>query len=355
MSVQRVIVIGPQFDGADGLSELSRQVALALSGPARVVVRTLANEAAPRRFAGADIAFVPTARAPWRLALAALTLAERGDLVVVMHAHLLSCALPALVRGARVATVLVGIEAWKPFSPLQRFVLSRSTVVSISRHTVERFRAANPKDAGRPIEVCYPSVPPAEPPRESGLQPGFALMVGRMSAEERYKGHDAVLEAWPVVRAACAGARLVIVGDGDDRDRLQAGTAAAGLSAAVEFLGRVDAARLQGLYRDARFFVMPSRNEGFGLVYLEAMRAGLPCVASPGSAAEILEDGREGLMVAADDVKAIAAACTRLFTDRDLCARLGSAARDRVAERFEFARFRSRLRSVLPLEEPSPC
>jgi glycosyltransferase involved in cell wall biosynthesis len=181
------------------------------------------------------------------------------------------------------------------------------------------------------------------------VAPGFALIVGRLSHEERYKGHDALLEAGPRVRASCPDARLVIVGDGDDRARLQEKARSLGLGETTLFLGRVDAPRLNGLYRQAAFFVMPSRDEGFGFVYLEAMRAGRPCIACPGAAAEFLEDGRSGLLVTYDSVAEVEGACIRLFSDPVLCTRLGRAGADAVRQRFLAVHFVDRFRQALGL------
>ena len=96
----------------------------------------------------------------------------------------------------------------------------------------------------------------------------------------------------PPLLAARPGARLVVAGDGDDRPRLEARAAALGLGGAVLFTGFVSEATLAELYRRAAVFVMPSLGEGFGLVYLEAMRAGKPCVAARGSAAEEVVERR---------------------------------------------------------------
>jgi glycosyltransferase involved in cell wall biosynthesis len=140
----------------------------------------------------------------------------------------------------------------------------------------------------------------------------------------------------------------VIAGGGDDVERLRQKAADAGLGERVVFTGPVADDHLAALYRDAAFFVMPSAGEGFGLVYLEAMRAGKPCIASPGAAAEIIEDGIHGLIVEPADRRAVTAAIVRLFVDRPLRQRLGAAAAARVDERFTPERFAARLSELLP-------
>ena len=120
-------------------------------------------------------------------------------------------------------TVLMGIEAWVPLRPLERAAMQRTwKLVAISNHTATRFRAANPAFASMPITVCRPGVPSETRPAAERIDTPFALIVGRMNSRERYKGHDTLIDVWPVVRRAVPEARLVIAGDGDDAARLRA-------------------------------------------------------------------------------------------------------------------------------------
>ena len=268
-----------------------------------------------------------------------------NTLVVVMHLQLLPVALPLVWRGARLVPVLMGIEAWVPLSSLVMTMLRQSwKVAAISNHTVARFRAANPSADDVRVSVCRPGVPTLPAPANRGREDEFALIVGRMCSRERYKGHDALIEAWPLVRSVVTGARLVIAGDGDDASRLRAKA-----GEGIEFTGGVDESRLAALYRDAAFFVMPSTDEGLGLVYLEAMRASTPCIAAHGAAEEIITDGCDGLIVDADDRDALVAAIVRLFVDREGRRRLGIAAARRVECEFGQAALERRICAVLEL------
>jgi glycosyltransferase involved in cell wall biosynthesis len=108
----------------------------------------------------------------------------------------------------------------------------------------------------------------------------------------------------------------------------------------------VEVARLQALYRDATVFAMPSPNEGFGLVYVEAMRAGVPCIVASGAAEEIVEHGRTGIVVPARDRTLLTQALVRLLSSRDERARMKSAAIE-AARRFTAEEFRSRLAALV--------
>jgi glycosyltransferase involved in cell wall biosynthesis len=168
-----------------------------------------------------------------------------------------------------------------------------------------------------------------------------------MAAVERYKGHDALLDCWTRVAQAVPGARLVVAGEGDDRARLQDKARGLGLDGLVDFLGEVAPARLPALYRGCAFFVMPSRDEGFGLVYLEAMRAGRACLAAAGAAEEVVLHERTGLIVPYGAPAALEAALVRLFLrpeERDALGRAGAAL---FAERFTEERFRRRFWEAL--------
>lgn len=355
----RILVLTPQVSGDDGVSAVGRQVIAALASQrpdcaGSIEVWSLHDGMAPPSVDAAGVRF--RAASGSRLTFASFAM-RHGDvdaetIVLVLHAHLLPVTLPLIRRGARVVSLLLGIEAWTPMTRLQRAALRRAwRVAAISRHTIDRFRAANRPLADLPIEVCYPGLPIASSTSELTVDEmpnaPFALIVGRMSSEERYKGHDELLEAWATVTAAVPGALLVVAGSGDDEHRLRAKAAALGLDGAVRFEGRVSAVHLAALYRQAACFVMPSRDEGFGLVFLEAMQAGTPCVAAHGAAEEIVEDGVSGLIVDPGVRSALASAVIRLLSDRALRDALGHAARRRVMERFGNGQFAERLLTLL--------
>ena len=177
------------------------------------------------------------------------------------------------------------------------------------------------------------------------------LIISRIWADERGKGHDELLEAWPRILESVPAARFWIVGDGDDRERLEAKARDLGIADAVRFLGRVSDDELAECYQRASLFAMPSRQEGFGLVYAEAMWHGVPCLASRDDAgAEVVRDGATGVLVPYGDVEAIGDQIVSLLGDPERLARLGEAARAEARERFGYARFKRDLLAALGLE-----
>jgi len=341
--------------GADGISEMTRQWVRVIESRVgydahSVEVWSLDDHT---RFPAIDTASTFKAARGGRVRFASFGVTDGASsaadtVVVVMHLQLLPVALPLVWRGARLVAVLMGIEAWTPLNHLQKAAIRRAwKVIAISTQTAVRFRIANPWIGEVPIAVCHPGVPAMPRVTAAAFEGRYALIVGRMDARERYKGHDTLIELWPAVRRKIADAQLIVVGDGDDAARLR--RKAADTCEAITFLGRVDEATLAALYRDAACFVMPSSDEGFGLVYLEAMRASTPCIAVHGAAEEIITDGHDGLIVNAGDHDALLAAIVYLFADRQARMRMGAAAARLVNAQFDTVALRRRICAALEL------
>jgi len=248
------------------------------------------------------------------------------------------------------AVFLHGIECWDPLPPADRAILSRATLrVANSEYTARRATAANPGLGA--ISVCPLALPHSAAidgaGRTSSTSSPTAIMVGRLSSTERYKGHEEIIRAWPEVVASSPGARLVIVGDGDDSARLRG--IAAGFSAAnIEFTGFLSRGDLERRYREASLFVLPSRGEGFGVVYLEAMAAGLACVGSVhDAAAEVIVDGETGVLVDPGDARGMAATIASLLRDPERARSMGRAGFARIQDQFTYEHFRGRMSSLL--------
>ena len=211
----RSVLLTPNLLGADGVSCLSRQIVPALPQPAMVLTlhddpASHPNDTGTRRHSagGHRLRFIA-------LVLRLLLNCDRDTVVVCAHLHLAPLARLMAWRGARVTYVLCGIESWVRLRLAERHALRRGRLVAISHHTAQRFRAANPQFAGASIDVCHPGLP-ARAPEAPTINEPAALIVGRLAADEGYKGHDLLLEAWPSILEHHPDARLWIVGDGDD-------------------------------------------------------------------------------------------------------------------------------------------
>jgi len=171
------------------------------------------------------------------------------------------------------------------------------------------------------------------------------LTVGRLAANEQYKGHDMVIRALPIVLQVIPNTVYLIVGTGDDRERLEHLARQEGVENHVIFAGFVPDDELPAYYCAADVFVMPSREiiegdtfkyEGFGIVYLEANSCGIPVIGGrSGGVPEAVLDGVTGLLVEPTSKEAIAAAIIRLLSDVELANKLGLQGRQRVIREFD--------------------
>lgn len=352
-----VLILTPKASGADGISALTRLVACSLTA-AGVEARVLALEQDARRDLSDGPLDVPVESADGgRLrfllnGVKAAPRARRPELVIATHLRMLPAAVPLMASGVPAVAFLLGVECWRPLSRRDKGLVSRADLLlPISRHTRDRFLQANPGLASLPMVVCPPGIDVFDV--SSVTVPGRVLVVGRLWAEERYKGHDLLIEAWPAVHRACPHAHLLIVGDGDDRPRLEHRVREAGLGDVIRLAGLLPQTELRAQFAQAQVFALPSEGEGFGLVFLEAMRAARPCIAARGAAEEIVLDGVTGRIIPPRNPDALTRALTQLIRDPQLCDLLGRAGRRRLEEQYSTARFAERLVEALQQTQPA--
>jgi len=282
-----------------------------------------------------------------RAALAALAQRRRASILLVWHLRLLKLAPLVANTAARVVVFLHGIEAWRQQDALTRWALSKVNLfLSNSDHTWERFVSFNPAfrdaphatvhlGAGESAGCAVP--PPAATP--------IALMLGRMLRSEDYKGHRQMIEAWPRVLKAVPCAELWIAGDGDLRPALEQ---MARNIPGIRFFGQISEEQKQDLLARCRCLAMPSHGEGFGLVYLEAMRMGRPClVGDCDGGREVVNPPEAGLAVDPNIPLELGVALARLLTGGGEWDRWSLQARSRYESRFTAPQFRQRLNEAL--------
>lgn len=273
-------------------------------------------------------------------ALRAASSTAVADTALVWHMGLAK--LLPLLRGKpkSVFVFLHGVECWRPLSWLERRLLSRARcLLTNSDHTWTRFVEANPAFASHAHGTVSLGLDLAIPAEIANEAPPAALIVGRMQRSEDYKGHRELVEAWPLVRSSIPEAELWIAGEGDLRPELEA-LATPG----VRFFGRVSEEEKSRLMHQARCFAMPSRGEGFGLVYLEAMSAARPCLVSDSDAGrEVVRPPRAGLAADPRDRRALADALRRLLSSGSEWDQWSRQARELYRERFTAAKFQQRL------------
>ena len=281
------------FGGHGGIARYNRNLLSALAAQPTAI-----SIIAVPRFGGAKPAELPdnmvqVTPVPTRTRYAgrALRLAFNSEpFDAVFCGHLYMAPLAAAVSrllGARLWLQLHGIEAWeRPGKLVQKAAAQAGLVTAVSRYTRRRFLAWAEVDPGlvrvlpNTVEPRFsPGPKPVELARRLGVEGRKILLtVSRLAASERYKGHDRVIAALPLVLSRYPETVYFIAGDGDDQARLKLLVTKARLSSAVRFLAHVADEDLVNLYRLADVFIMPSIGEGFGIVFLEAAACGLQII-----------------------------------------------------------------------------
>jgi phosphatidylinositol alpha-1,6-mannosyltransferase len=272
------------------------------------------------------------------------------DLVFVWHLGLLRLLPFFRLSNARVVVMLLGIEAWKEQRGLTRKQLDRVDLfLTISDHTWRSFVELNRQYETKPHQTVLLGIgdpASAETPKPSGHP--AALMLSRLSKAEDYKGHREVIRAWPRVLQSSRDAELWIVGEGDLRNDLQNLVSELKLEKQVRFWGRVSDETKQELLQKCRCLLMPSRAEGFGLVYLEAMRLRRPCLVSTLDAGrEVVNPPEAGLAANPDNEAELADSIFRLLGDGPEWQQWSEQARGRYEENFTAKHFQERLLTAL--------
>jgi phosphatidylinositol alpha-1,6-mannosyltransferase len=245
-----------------------------------------------------------------RVALMRGLTGPKPDIVICGHINLLPlCALIATVRRAKLVMLIFGIEVWQPTGRalVDRCVSRIDTVISISRVTLERYLswAAAPRLGSEILPNAihledYGIAPKAaDLVAQYGLADRKVLMTfGRMAGEERAKGFDEMIEILPRLRAKDPSFIYIAAGKGDDMARLKTKAAEHGVADHVVFTGMVPEERKADYFRLADVYTMPSRGEGFGFVFLEAMACGVPAIASRSDGGfEAIRDGAIGIAI----------------------------------------------------------
>jgi phosphatidylinositol alpha-1,6-mannosyltransferase len=226
-----------------------------------------------------------------------------GHLYMAVLAWLL-----ARLLGSRLWLQAHGTDAFESPGRLTRRVVEAADLVTVvsraTRDAVLKWADLSPErvrvlpDMVR--DTFVPGPPKAALRERLGLGPGpLLLTVGRLAADERYKGHESVFAVLAALRAKFPTLTYVVAGEGDDRARLEArAIELSGDRTAVRFVGFVADEALPDLYRSADLYVMPSTREGFGIVYLEAAACGLRVVGGiGGGSADAIPDERIGALV----------------------------------------------------------
>lgn len=288
---------------------------------------------------------------------AAISEARRADAIILAHVNF-----APLLHGMRLASPNArtyvsahGIDVWKPLGSIRLSALRRVAAVwPVSAYTRQRMMAENPALRNVRFDILPNTLGPQPAvviprPEITQLPAGKVLLcVSRMAASEPYKNIELLIRSMPAVLARQPETTLILVGPGDDRQRLEAISASLGLHSHVRFVGRISDQELRAYFAACDLFVLPSTGEGFGIVYLEAMQHGKACIGARAAAVpEVIEDEVTGLLVDPAKPEELSVPIIRLLEDEALRARLGAQGRQQLEEKFSMTAFRRRLETLL--------
>lgn len=285
-------------------------------------------------------------------------LIKKPDLLLATH---LNFAIAAFILkrlfGIRYWVVAHGIEAWNMQNrAVQTALREADLILAVSGYTRDRLLKEQNLDPKK-ITVLpntfdahrfQPAPKPAYLLAKHNIQPTqpIILTVGRLSAGEQYKGYDQVLRAIPQIRQSLPDVHYVIVGKGSDRPRIEQLIAQLQLQDCVTLAGFVPDEQLCDYYNLCDVFAMPSKGEGFGIVYLEALACGKAVLGgNQDGAIDALCHGKLGALVNPDDVEAIAQTLTDILMKKypNSVIYQPDELRNLVIDTFGFARFQSTL------------
>jgi len=364
------VLIGlfPELDAAGGVQRAGRHMAAVLTEFAAsraMECRLLSLNDSPELHrmtaSGREFVFTGCDRAKARFAVSALKAARRrAKLVLAGHPNLAPVVRLMTLAAPRMKSIVCthGVEVWEPLPGLRRSSLQKaSLVLAPSQYTADHVKT----DQGvTPQKMRV--LPWALDPQFEALAAGAAktgapedfpkgrviLTVGRWLTAERYKGMDTLITALPRLLTRWPDLQLAAVGEGDDLNWLQDLAEEHGVSMHVHFLSGLSYAQLAACYSACEMFALPSRGEGFGLVYLEAMACGKPVIGGAhGGAPEVISDGVTGYLVQHGDAVQLATSIETLLANPELAKEMGRRGKERVENEFRFNAFAKSFKKIL--------
>ena len=361
----RIVFLAPELFSIGGIQRQNRLVIAALDelvtrAGGRLRVLAL-NDPAPVDWGPELGALQSTSIASFgkrRLAFVRQALSEsrQADLVIYGLVGFVPIALGEALLGHanRRLLMLYGIEAWAYRSPLHALALRYlHGYIPISQYTLSRFCAAYSLNGSQPSFILPNAVSSRlreniEVYPANADDPPRLLTVSRLTTHEQYKGIDAVIRAMPALVKQFPNLRYTIIGDGTDRLRLERIARDLQVEPQIDFMGYISDEALKKTYRDCTVFVLPSAEEGFGFVFIEAMAYGKPVVAArAGAAPEVVCDGETGLLVEYGHVPELVKAIATLINQPDLRRKMGQAGIEAVRARFAYDSLKANLSGIL--------
>ena len=363
-----ILGLFPELSAAGGVQRAGRLTAAVLASFAerrgeQCVFLSLNDQARtiPLRVGSQEIIFTGFSRSKKKFLLAVLRAASKGPtLAIAFHPYLAPVVTAVKICAPRTRTVTFahGVEVWRPLGPLRQWSFRQSDLVLAPSadtvlHLTTQQRIPDEKVRKLPWSLGPEFDPEAPPCAAPNIPLGFprgriVLTVGRWDATETYKGLDHLIMALPLLLEDVPDVHLVAIGNGSDLPRLMQLAHQCGVVGRVHFHPFLFPKELWSAYDFCDVFALPSRGEGFGLVFLEAMAHAKPVIGGAhGGTPEVVEDGVNGYLVQHGDVGQLVDRLRRLLTNESLRCQMGAQGRERVLKYFTFDRFSAEFKALL--------
>jgi glycosyltransferase involved in cell wall biosynthesis len=293
-------------------------------------------------------------------------LIQKPDLVITTHLNFTVAANQLKhLRKIPYWTIAHGFEAWDIQRPQVRSALANADrILAVSNYTRDRLLEHPTIDPDRVkilpntfhLERFHIADKPAHLLARHQLQPDqpIILTVNRLAAGESFHSYDQILKALPLIRQQIPNVHYLIVGQGDDRPRLEKLIRSQNLTDCVTLAGFIPDGELVDYYNLCDVFAMPSTLEGFGIVYLEALACGKPVIAGLDGGLDALDQGRLGVNLDPENIPQLAYQLTEILQQRSADSGAGNrllfdrqALRHETIQRFGETAFRDRLVNLL--------
>jgi len=308
-----------------------------------------------------EFVFTGASRGKARFAATAIRATlRRPKLVLAAHPNLGPIVSGMYLAAPRMKSIICthGIEVWEPLSGMRKRALRHASLVLAPSRATADFVVTVQGVAQDRVRVLPWGLDPdfeskivGDPARSlpADFPPGRVILtVGRWLATERYKGMDTLIMAMPRLLLGWPELQLVLVGAGGDRAWLEDIARVSGVHRHVHFLSGLTYGELSACYSAAEIFALPSRGEGFGFVYLEAMARGKPVIGGAhGGAPEVIKDGVTGYLVPHGEPLQLATSIDTLLSNPELARQMGARGRERVQQEFRFNVFAKAFKKIL--------
>lgn len=271
--------------------------------------------------------------------------------LIVAHINLMPVAILAKIikPNLKIYLTIYGREVWTRLPFYFRVFLKHINIFSISKYTTKQFCKLNGVSTNK-IYYLPPDISLEN--RFTSQQNPYVfsdfnvLTVSRLTSASNYKGVDSMIKAIPIIIKSISNFKYTVIGKGDDLERLVSLSKKIGAYEYIDFKGYVES--VEPYYKHCDLFSLPSKREGFGIVYLEAMKYKKPCIACDiGGQTDVVIENETGFLCKYDCIESISERVIRLFHDKEEINKFGEKGYEHLLNNFTYIMLKKRLNKYL--------